>query len=193
MQTLAGVCHFRNQRGHLWTKISHLSSVLRIFHIWSSSFDWSGMLAASMRPSWDPSWLMLAASGSILFFSSSEKLSRVTLCVSSPKVMEFDGPANSEIDQVCHLIILNKFALFVLCHLMLPQRRLPSLCSSKRRAGRREFELRDEHRQRMRSREAGGSWPAHTRPTSSPPCTTPCQARGILAGGRDHHLQRTSW
>jgi len=52
-----------------------LSSVLRIFHIWSSSFDWSGMLAASMRPSWDPSWLMLAASGSILFFSSSDAAS----------------------------------------------------------------------------------------------------------------------
>ena len=50
----------------------HLSSVFKIFHIWSSSFDCRGMFAASIRPSWLPSLLILSASGSILFFSSSK-------------------------------------------------------------------------------------------------------------------------
>ena len=102
--------HFRNQRGHLRATVAHLSSVLRIFHIWSSSLDWSGMLAASISPSWDPSWLMLAASGSILFFSSSEKKMRGLDSVSSTEVMEFDGRANSGF----HRIILDKPTLFVL-------------------------------------------------------------------------------
>ena len=113
--------------------------------------------------------------------------------MSSPKVMEFDAQANRGIDPVCHLIILNKFALFVFCHLMPPQRRLPSLCSSRRRGVRREFELHGERRRRMQSREEGGSWQVHTPPTSSPPCKTPCQARGIRAEGRDRPLQTTSW
>ena len=52
---------------------THLSSTFRIFHIWSSSLDCSGIFAASIRPSWLPSLLILSASGSILFFSSSEK------------------------------------------------------------------------------------------------------------------------
>ena len=54
------------------------------------------------------------------------------------------------------------------CHLMLPQHRLPSSYSSKHRGGRREFELHGERRRRRRSREAGGSWPAHRRPTPTP-------------------------
>ena len=63
----------------------HLSSVLRIFHIWSSSLDWRGMLAASIKPSCDPSWLMLWASGSILFFSSSASMSMSIVIFSSSK------------------------------------------------------------------------------------------------------------
>ena len=51
--------------------VLHLSLMFRIFHIWSSSLDCRGMFAASIRPSWLPSLLMLSASGSILFFSSS--------------------------------------------------------------------------------------------------------------------------
>ena len=51
--------------------VLHLSLMFRIFHIWSSSLDCRGMFAASIRPSWLPSLLILSASGSILFFSSS--------------------------------------------------------------------------------------------------------------------------